>query len=299
LNHLGESEQNPTVVGVDVRTAPLATDPWVRSYGVVNGGFEVIRAAWPKLEQFFSVRRSNKKMSDEGKSPEPKYVFKEPHRLPNNLLNDFPVDLLIIEQGADTRPTPDYERKTWEKLIYRTQESNKPRIVIESWPPNAPLWTKGPACKSTVARWHDMDYVSRFKRISMSEQETFFWKPPDLREGHEWHQKRLANLQKAAESFPDPTSVIEEGIQALHTHRNNYTNDSPEAKKLQLLWWEFPREHWQPLREGSHMNFLCEPKAAIHENATMDEEQARVAGELFVVPKEGQEGQWRVIADML
>jgi hypothetical protein len=128
-----------------------------------------MRAAWPKLEHIFSVRRSDKKTSDEGKSPEPKYVFKEPHRLPNNLLNDFPVDLLIIEQGADTRPTPDYEQKTWEKLIYRTQESNQPRVVIESWPPNAQLWTKGPACKSTVTRWHDMDYVSRFKRISATD----------------------------------------------------------------------------------------------------------------------------------
>jgi hypothetical protein len=158
----------------------------------------------------------------------------------------------------------------------------------------------------------------------MLKQEPFFWKPPDLREGQEWHEKRLANLRKAAESFPDPTSLIEEGIQALHTHRNNYTVDGPEAKHLQLLWWESPKEHWQPLREGSRMNFLREPKAFIHDNANMDEEQARVAGgfadelfdlgvlktptegwpilttaPLFVVPKGGQEGQWRVIADML
>jgi hypothetical protein len=66
------------------------------------------------------------------------------------------------------------------------------------------------------------------------------------------------------------------------------------------------------------------PKAAIHENAGMDEEQTQVAvnfveelldlgavrtptegrailttAPLFVVPKEGQEGEWRVIADML
>jgi hypothetical protein len=124
LNHLGESEQHPTVVGLEVRTAPLVTEPWVRSYGVVDGGFEVMRAAWPKLEHTFSVRRSDEKASDKEKSPEPKYVFKEPHRLPNNLQNDFPVDLLIIEQGADTIPTPDYEQNTWEKLIYRTHESN-------------------------------------------------------------------------------------------------------------------------------------------------------------------------------
>ena len=72
------------------------------------------------------------------------------------------------------------------------------------------------------------------------------------------------------------------------------------------------------------MNFLKEPEHKIHDNAPMDEEQLDVAaafvdellelgivlepseGEevlsnspLFTVPKEGQEGQWRVIADML
>ena len=105
---------------------------------------------------------------------------------------------------------------------------------------------------------------------------------------------------------------------------SNYTEDGPEAKKLKLLWWEFPKEHWTPLKEGSRMNFLRSPKAVIHDNAKMDEEQTQVAANfveelmdlgtvgtpeegreilttapLFVVPKEGQEGEWRVIADML
>jgi hypothetical protein len=152
----------------------------------------------------------------------------------------------------------------------------------------------------------------------------FSWKPPDLREGQEWHKQRMTNLRKAAESFPDPTSVIEEGVAALKTHRGNYTLDGPAAKKLKLLWWEFPAEHWKPLREGSRMNFLKNPEPMIHENAIMNEEQTRVAADfvkelldleavqtpaegrqilttapLFVVPKEGQEGEWRVIADML
>jgi hypothetical protein len=72
------------------------------------------------------------------------------------------------------------------------------------------------------------------------------------------------------------------------------------------------------------MNFLIEPTACIHDNTPMDSEQIDVAaafvdellelkivklvGEgkevlttapLFTVPKEGQEGEWRVIADML
>jgi hypothetical protein len=85
---------------------------------------------------------------------------------------------------------------------------------------------------------------------------------------------------------------------------------------MKLLWWEFPKEHWKPLREGSHMNFLRAPKPMIHDNVVMDEEQTQVAASfvnellglgviqtpaegrricttapLFVVPKEGQEGK--------
>ena len=133
----------------------------------------------------------------------------------------------------------------------------------------------------------------------------------------------MANARKAAASLPDLDSVLGECEEMLKIHRNNYNVDGPAAKKLQLLWWEFPSEHWIPLCEGTHMNFLQTPAACIHENAHLDDVQTQVAVEfvdklfefgiiqlpedgrevittapLFVVPKEGQEGQWRVIADM-
>jgi hypothetical protein len=88
-------------------------------------------------------------------------------------------------------------------------------------------------------------------RPTLAKNVPFAWKPPDLWEGQIWHQHRMANLRKAAESFPDPTKVISEGIASLAIHRNNYTVDGPAAKKLKLLWWEFPQEHWKPLREGT------------------------------------------------
>jgi hypothetical protein len=87
----------------------------------------------------------------------------------------------------------------------------------------------------------------------------------------------MTNLRKAAESSSDPTSVINEGIADLNTHRDNYTVDGPDAKRLKLLWWEFPKEHWKPLREGSHMHFLRAPAPMIHDNAEMDKEQTQVA----------------------
>ena len=446
-----------------------------------------MRAAWPKLQHVFSVRRSGDSWIDGERSPEPDQVWKEPHRLSNTLLSRSPVDLLIVERGFSTEPPLHYQRDTWEKLVSRTETSKRPRVIIESWPPNAQLWTKGPTCKSTTTRWDELDFVTRCKRVNAtkvggaihqsrllvarvrkdwshlwfwSPEETeidtprpmsnlltppglvgshkyvngrrgdpiafihpmpavmgayvqtergtrrlmpeetsrglgvpkewkidpkkitkgslerttslfhweylsatlsraasvttlragassvsnhtvppspvfvpgttpeenvpFSWRPPDLREGKAWHQKRMANLRKAACSFPDPARVIDEGIAALATHRNNYTLEGPSAKKLKLLWWEFPKEHWEPLKEGSRMNFLRPPEAMIHENAKMDQEQTQVAANfvdelvdleavrtptdgrtvlttapLFVVPKEGQEGEWRVIADML
>jgi hypothetical protein len=489
IHSLGKEEQDtPAVVGVEVRTAPLGTEPWVRSYGVIDGGLEVMRAAWPKLEHVFSVRRSESEEVKGERSPEPHYILREPHRIPNNLLNEAPVDLLTVERGFSIQPPLNYDRNVWEKLISRTELRRRPRVVLEAWPPNAQFWTKGPLCKSTTTRWHEMDYTTRCKRIDAtkvggaitqvrlmvvrvrtewshlwiwgpeeSEIETprpmsnlltppglvgshkyvdgrkgdpvafihpmpssmgayvqtergtrrlmpeetsrglgvpkewkidpkkisegslerttslfhwehlsstlsgvagalmttatrvepllppldwrgmrdktrptpatnvpFSWKPPDLREGKEWYQKRMSNLQKAAESFPNPRRVINEGRAALAIHRNNYTVDGPAAKQLKLLWWEFPEEHWESLKDGSRMNFLLPPGAVIHENAVMDEEQTQVAANfvdelmslgavqtppegrkvlttapLFVVPKEGQEGEWRVIADML
>jgi hypothetical protein len=46
-------------VGVEVRTAPLAYKTWVWSLGVIDGGVEVMRLAWPKLDHVFRDRRSD------------------------------------------------------------------------------------------------------------------------------------------------------------------------------------------------------------------------------------------------
>ena len=143
----------------------------------------------------------------------------------------------------------------------------------------------------------------------------FNWVPPDLSVGGKWFLERVSSLRKAAAGLPYPEKVILEGLELLDIHCGNYDAMGPKPKRLQLLWWEFPKEHWTPLREGSRMNFLKEPKREIHDNAVMDDEQLDVAaafvdelldlgivlepseGEevlsnspLFTVPKEGQEG---------
>jgi hypothetical protein len=164
----------------------------------------------------------------------------------------------------------------------------------------------------------------RFPMANVEANPTFSWKPPDLSPGGEWYELRVSNLRKAAATLPNSTRLVEDGLLALAVHRKNYSETGPDAVQLQLLWWEFPSEHWEGLREGSRMNFLQSPPPCIHPNTPMDAEQRLVAaafvdelldlavlgqpttGEevllnapLFVIPKEGQDGQWRVISDML
>ena len=103
----------------------------------------------------------------------------------------------------------------------------------------------------------------------------------------------------------------------------NYSLEGASPKWLQLLWWEFPPEHWEDLRNGFRQNFLATPPSTLTPNSKMDKSGLQAAAAfvdelldlgvirsleegmnivanapLFVVPKEGQPGQWRIIADM-
>jgi hypothetical protein len=148
------------------------------------------------------------------------------------------------------------------------------------------------------------------------------WELPDLNPGGEWHSARVVSLRAAIQDMPNEDKLYTEGLEALDWHRQNYGEEG--IKQLQLLWWEFPSEHWETLRTGCPMNFLTTPTAGIAENAPMTEEQVELAATfinelwaigvfeiipdddcemqancpLFAVPKPGQLGQWRIIADM-
>ena len=151
---------------------------------------------------------------------------------------------------------------------------------------------------------------------------TWEWTPADLRLNGGWYRNRLRALKRAAKTYPvaDQARIIDNGKADLARHRENYGPQGPQ--QLQILWWEFPREHWEALRTGSSMNFLKEPRIGLTPNARMTPEQQEISGEfvdelialkvltkapdddpilancpLFVVPKPGQPGQWRIIAD--
>ena len=152
----------------------------------------------------------------------------------------------------------------------------------------------------------------------------FHWAPPDLSEGTAWYRQRIANLEKAVLTYPPEQRplLIKEGKRFLKTHRSNYDATGPKPTKLQVLWWEFPPEHWEAIRVGSKMNFMVPPAPAIHANGDMDAEGLRLAGEfvdelvslgvlvetkmeevittapLFSIDKPGQPGQQRIICNM-
>ena len=151
----------------------------------------------------------------------------------------------------------------------------------------------------------------------------FTWTPPNLQEGGKWFLERIANLKTSCATYQNTAELVDDGLSRLNRHRLNYSATGPDPSWLQLLWWEFPREHWEDLRNGFRQNFLVPPPTTLTPNSDMSEAGLVAAGAfvdellslgairstedgmkmlanapLFVVEKPGQPGQWRVIADM-
>ena len=104
------------------------------------------------------------------------------------------------------------------------------------------------------------------------------WIPPDMSPGSSWTRTRVDNLVRASKYYPDPEEIVRQGMQDLEIHRGNYDRSGPAPKELQLLWWEFPYEHWEEVRLGGSMNFLCEPKHGLQENAPMTHDRGGAQG---------------------
>ena len=161
------------------------------------------------------------------------------------------------------------------------------------------------------------------ERLPLHQQEEAYewnYDYPNLEPNGKWYLERKKELIVAANKLEDPDTVIREGLEALEIHRANYTEAGP--KFLQLLWWQFPEDHQEAVRRGSTMRFLIDPGGTeIVENPKLDPDQLEVCIKfveelkglgvlvpatrplrrvcpLFVVPKPGQPGEWRCIADM-
>jgi hypothetical protein len=112
-----------------------------------------------------------------------------------------------------------------------------------------------------------------------------------------------------------------EGRCLLSSHRLNYTSQG--AQRLEILWSDWPPEHWESLSFGGSMNFMEDPTPGLEENQKITESQLKIAVAfvtelislgvlalvprgvlilnacpLFLVAKPGQPYQWICIADM-
>jgi hypothetical protein len=168
-----------------------------------------------------------------------------------------------------------------------------------------------------------VDSDSSHQHRFVSEDTGWSWEAPNLDYNRTWYKQRIRSLTRVLKRYPkiDQKEMLLAGKADLKRHRENY---GPEgAQHLQILWWEFPEQHWESLRIGSSMNFLKQPSEEILPNSDMDEDQLSTASDffdelvslgalelcppddplvanapLFCVPKPGQPGQWRVIANM-
>jgi hypothetical protein len=81
---------------------------------------------------------------------------------------------------------------------------------------------------------------------------------PDLIEGGEWYEALLHKIRTISQGWYDQDAVLLEGRLLLASHRLNYTSQG--AQHLNILWWEWPPEHWELLRFGASMNFMETPQ---------------------------------------
>lgn len=224
-----------------------------------------------------------------------------------------------VSQPESTKPDKGLGRTTsvyhWEYLsqAYQGRDPGQPETFFGL------TSDTGASVKKELRRLHSERPPDPAER-----PDPFHWTPPDLTPGSQWWKLRVNNLQKAAQNYGDVwIDLVNKGLNDLRHHRRNYDSGGARPNWLKILWWEFPKEHWDDLRNGSSMNFLEEPDHCIHENGEMDDDQRQVASEfvdelinlgvlrrpppgvkiktttpLFVLPKPGQPGQWRVIANM-
>jgi hypothetical protein len=313
-----------TEVGGAIRQARLIVVRW--SQGAPTTW------TWGKTERDPElVRAMSNLLTPPGLVPRKSYVTSHGHNIPDARQDPMPANI-----GSYVRTEKGVRKITAAELarglgLTKSESENSDQALIERstslfiWEYLASSIAGTAPEKSTqelgTREGRDDDTTTN---EDTTDRPNFQWTPPDLKPGGLWHSERVKNLRTASLTYSDFQEVYSDGIDRLHIHRGNYNETGPSPKWLQLLWWEFPPEHWEELRAGARQNFLKTPPHLITPNAPMDDEARIAAGQfadellslgvvrtieegrevlanapLFVVPKEGQVGEWRVIADML
>jgi len=107
--------------GVEVREVQVEKNSNVAKMGIIGGGYETMRYAWPKIEVVFSIRNADD-TTLQGFT-DPLVVGMGPHRVWARLLTRHPVDLMLIERGLYGKPKTDLQRDAWEEMVNRTNST--------------------------------------------------------------------------------------------------------------------------------------------------------------------------------
>jgi hypothetical protein len=123
------------------------------------------------------------------------------------------------------------------------------------------LWEAAVEWPTNPVRYHQPRQASK---ISPSSQQDWSWHPPDLSVDGTWFKQQkhslLHAIRKLALSSTEHWQLYQRCMTILDTHRTNYDDFGPTPTTLQVIWWNFPSEHWQQLLDGFSMNFLTEPQ---------------------------------------
>ena len=159
-----DKNSDPAIEGYAMKEAPgghSCPSPLIRTYGTLWCGYETMHEAWSQLAHTWSA---NPDVASPSKTT---YATR---RCKSTLLQDFPVDLLVVERGDITAPPPAATAgpSHWELLITHCTPAQRPTVVIETWQGRASLWPEGPSGKATVKRWSILGYITRCRVIQAS-----------------------------------------------------------------------------------------------------------------------------------
>jgi hypothetical protein len=76
-----------------------------------------MRWAWPTLDQRFSVRHQQETLPPVSSSDGSPKIIIGNHRYKKDLLEKYPVDLVVVERGSHKEPPKQLQKEPWESLV--------------------------------------------------------------------------------------------------------------------------------------------------------------------------------------
>jgi hypothetical protein len=134
--------------------------------------------------------------------------------------------------------------KTWLEDQYPDGSSLKTTVALHILESLTPVLVREGIPHAAISPDRD---VPNFVSDPPPNEDSFEWRPPNLSPSAPWYKARVLDLIRACCLYPCPGPMIKEGLTMLRHHRSNYTDTHPDPHHLQILWWMFPKEHWDDL----------------------------------------------------